>query len=155
MDFGSGATESTPRGGGVPIFVFAMVILFFCVGAFATWKSFFADKPPAMAEARVVDIRVRDYADGSRSRFPIVAFTDDKGQQHEVESMGAVNGNMDGGSVGDTTTIFYYPENPERGYVIGFNASTLGILGIGFMIGSFLVFLLLLHVRRKNMRQRL
>lgn len=133
------------------------------VGVFLLSGSLSTERPPERAEARLVRVDTVENPDymkstlGERSKSrhlakPIWSFTANDGETYEVGGRYAVG--LDAPSVGDTSTVFYYPEHPNYGYIIEVDHNITQSWDIYFVALPILFVIALFSMRRKEAQER-
>lgn len=133
------------------------------VGMFLLSGSLNTERPPERTEARLIrvdtvenpDYMKSSLGEHSKSKYlakPIWSFTANDGETYEVGGRYAVG--LDAPSVGDTSTVFYYPEHPSSGYIIEVDHNITQSWDIYFALFPILFIIALFSMRRKESQQR-
>jgi hypothetical protein len=136
-----------------------LAVLMFGAGLFLMLKHLFVVYPPESAEARLVRIGTVEGSGHSASRkkswsCPVWSFTTSDGTIYEVEGHSRNASPFLRLSVGDTSTIFYYPEHPDNDYVIEAEQKYSPSLSCCFVFFPIMFFVLVFITYRREIQQK-
>ena len=137
---------------------FAVLAVIICgAGLYLVSKPLLVERPPESAEARLVRADVDEnpsYSDRRYAIQPVWQFTASDGETYEVVGESVAHGNTPGPTVGDTSTIYYYPEHPKTGYVIETDQDISQSWGVYFVALPILFVVALFIMRRKEAQEK-